>query len=295
MRLVAVVRSEASGERVRALGVDVVVGLDGAAKTVRALAGEVDVALDFSGAPAAPAVGIRMLRAWGRLVLGSVVDEPVELGTTTTSLVMRELGVVGAYNATLEDLRAVARLATDGRLDLSGSVSTVMPLDDAAEALAMVERRPPAWSAWCSNPDVYLRRLHQVRSPPWSCSARASTAARSSTLDTFAPAVLGSSVNSSSRSGQLVLHEVLGGEELRQPVERQVAAPAEHDAGARPLPVDRIGDADDRYLGHVGLGRDHLLDLPGLRFCPPRMITSLARPTMRRYPSSSTTPRLPER
>ena len=143
MRLVAVVRSEATGERVRALGVDVVVGLDGAAKTVRALAGEVDVAIDFSGASAAPAVGIRMLRRGGRLVLGSVVDEPVELGTTTTSLVMRELGVVGSYNATLEDLRAVARLATDGRLDLSGSVSTVMPLDAAAEALAMVERRPP--------------------------------------------------------------------------------------------------------------------------------------------------------
>jgi 2-desacetyl-2-hydroxyethyl bacteriochlorophyllide A dehydrogenase len=143
MRLVAVVRSEGTGERVRALGVDVVVGLDGAAKTVRALAGEVDVALDFSGAPAAPAVGIRMLRRGGRLVLGSVVDEPVELATTTTSLVMRELAVVGAYNATLEDLRAVARLATDGRLDLSGSVSKVMPLDEAAEALAMVERRPP--------------------------------------------------------------------------------------------------------------------------------------------------------
>ena len=205
MHLVAVVRSDATAERVRALGVDVVVGLDGAAKAVRALAGEVDVVLDFSGAAAAPAVGIRMLRRGGRLVLGSVVDEPVELGTTTTSLVMRELSVVGAYNATLEDLRAVARLATDGRLDLSGSVSTVMPLEEAVAALAhgrATSTRPGPPRAPTLTGAASPAGSAQVAAPA-SCSARASTAARSSTFDTFAPALLGSSANSSSRSGHL--------------------------------------------------------------------------------------------
>ena len=51
--------------------------------------------------------------------------------------------MVGAYNATIADLRAVADLAADGRLDLSASVSVVMPLDEAEDALALVERRPP--------------------------------------------------------------------------------------------------------------------------------------------------------
>lgn len=143
VRLVAVVRSETTAERVRGLGVDVVVGLDGAARAVRAAVGEADAIVDFSGAPGAAAAGLRMLRRGGRLVLGSVVDEPVDLGTTTTAVVMREIEVVGSYSSTIADLRAVASLAVDGALDLAGSASMRMPLDDAAEAIATVDARPP--------------------------------------------------------------------------------------------------------------------------------------------------------
>jgi propanol-preferring alcohol dehydrogenase len=141
--LAAVVRSEATAERVRQLGAEVVVGLDGSAKAVRAAIGPVDAVIDFSGAEAAPAVGLRMLGPGGRLVLGSIADAPLQLGMATTTVVMRELSVVGAYNATLGDLEAVAALAIDGRLDLAGSVSLVLPLDEAAAALDLLDHRPP--------------------------------------------------------------------------------------------------------------------------------------------------------
>lgn len=141
--LIAVVRSRATAERVRSsLGIEVIEGLDGAHRAVRTAVGEVDVVADFSGAPGAAATGVRMLRRGGRLLLGSVVDEPVDLGVTMTVVVMRELQVVGTYSSTIADLRAVAELAVDGRLDLSGSASTRMPLDDAAAAMDTLAQRP---------------------------------------------------------------------------------------------------------------------------------------------------------
>ena len=141
-RLLAVVRTEHTAERIRALDVDTVVGLDGAARTVREALGELDAVVDFTGVPAAPAEGIRMLRRGGHLVIGSVVDEPIELGVTTTSLVTREVRIVGSYVSTIEDLRAVARLVIQSRLDLKDSVSLIMPLDEAPEGFRLVEQRP---------------------------------------------------------------------------------------------------------------------------------------------------------
>ena len=89
-------------------------GLDGSARAVRSLVGEVDAVVDFSGADEAPAAGLRMLARGGRLVLGSVVDTPLQLGMATTTIVMRELSVVGAYSASLGDLRAVGRAGHGG-------------------------------------------------------------------------------------------------------------------------------------------------------------------------------------
>ncbi|MGH9114537.1 MAG: zinc-binding dehydrogenase, partial [Acidimicrobiales bacterium] len=141
-RIVAVTRSDASTERAWSLGASAVQGLEDAARRVRSEAGELDAVVDFSGSAAAVAEAARMLRRGGRLVLGSVVDEPLDLGTTVTGFVTRELQVVGAYTSSIEDLRAVAGLAVAGRLDVSGSVSAVMALDDAAGAFEMVSQRP---------------------------------------------------------------------------------------------------------------------------------------------------------
>jgi propanol-preferring alcohol dehydrogenase len=139
----AVVRRQASARRLEAMGARVLLGLEEAAARLKGEAGRFPAVIDFSGAVAAPAEGLALLEVGGRLVLGSIVDEPIRLGTTVTGLVTRELEVVGCYVSTLEDLRSVADLAREGRVDLAGSVSRRLPLERAAEAFDLVERRPP--------------------------------------------------------------------------------------------------------------------------------------------------------
>ena len=77
------------------------------------------------------------------MVIGSISEEPLELATTLTALVTRELHVVGSYASTLADLEAVARLAASGRVDLSASVSHRVPLERAQDALRLLAERPP--------------------------------------------------------------------------------------------------------------------------------------------------------
>lgn len=143
LRVASVVRSEASAERLRAERVPVEVGLPGAAERLRARFGRFDAVIDFSGAREAAAEGIRMLDAGGRLVLGSIVDQPIELGTTVTGVVTRSLRILGCYVSTLEDLRQVTALVRAGRVQLGPAVSHRIPLADAPRAFALLEERPP--------------------------------------------------------------------------------------------------------------------------------------------------------
>lgn len=143
VRLAAVVRSSASAERVIGLGAAAVRGLENAVTDVRAAICRPDAVIDFTGEPAAPAVGVRLLRPGGRLVLGSVVDEPIALGTTGTGITAREICVRGAYVSTLDELRTVTAMAQSGAIDLSGAVSHVLPLDQARAALSLVQDHPP--------------------------------------------------------------------------------------------------------------------------------------------------------
>lgn len=141
VRLAAVVRSEASAERLRALGIEVHRGLVGAARALRRRLGRMDAVIDFSGQPGAPAEGVALLRRGGRLVLGSVVDAELTLGASST-FVGRELQVVGAYVSSLPDLEAVIELARDGHLDPRSWVSHRCRLEEFDEALELAESRP---------------------------------------------------------------------------------------------------------------------------------------------------------
>ena len=142
VRLAAVVRSEASAERLRALGIEVHRGLVGAARALRRNLGRMDAVIDFSGQPGAPAEGVALLRRGGRLVLGSVVDAELTLGASS-AFMAHELQVVGAYVSSLHDLAAVIELARDRRLDPSAWVSHRRPLEELEGALELAENRPP--------------------------------------------------------------------------------------------------------------------------------------------------------
>lgn len=142
-RVAAVVRTDASAERVRSFGATAVQGLDGAAARVRDAIGRVDCAIDFTGDAQGVPAGVRMLRPGGRLVVGSVADYPASFGTTVTGLSSREIDVRGTYISTMDDLRAVTMMARDGRLDLTDAVTSTMPFDEASDALRLVAEHPP--------------------------------------------------------------------------------------------------------------------------------------------------------
>ena len=84
-----------------------------------------------------------MLKKQGRLVLGSVIDEKVSIGTTYTGLKTREIEIVGSYSNSLNDLQAVSELVRSGKLSLEGLVSHTFPLKDIDQAFDVLEKRPP--------------------------------------------------------------------------------------------------------------------------------------------------------
>ena len=143
LQAIAVVHSEGTAQRIRGLGFPVVQGLDSAGRAVRKEFGEIDAVIDFSGAQAAATEGVRMLKKQGRLVLGSVLDEKVSIGTTYTGLMTREIEIVGSYSNSLSDLQAVTELVRSGKLSLDGLVSHSFPLKDIAKAFDVLEKRPP--------------------------------------------------------------------------------------------------------------------------------------------------------
>ncbi|MGI5131031.1 alcohol dehydrogenase catalytic domain-containing protein [Pseudonocardia sp. CA-107938] len=139
--LVGVTGTERSAERLHSAGFDAVVAGDDLVKRLRASHGSFDTVVEFSGAPAAPAQAVRLLRPGGTLLFGSVVDGPLALGPAV-ALQSRELVVRGVYSSSLADLRDVVDLASAGRIDLSGSVTHTVSLDDAPDAFRTLDARP---------------------------------------------------------------------------------------------------------------------------------------------------------
>jgi propanol-preferring alcohol dehydrogenase len=139
--LVGVTGTEGSAERLRAAGFTAEVAGDDLVKRLRAAHGTFDTVIEFSGRPEAPAQALRLLRAGGTLVFGSVLEGPLSLGPAV-AVQTRELVVRGVFSSSLADLRAVVELARSGRLDLSGSVSHTADLADAAEAFELLAGRP---------------------------------------------------------------------------------------------------------------------------------------------------------
>ena len=148
VRLTAVIRSEATGRRLRRSVTDVTLvdGLDGGAGRVVEAAGPQDAVVEFGAGAEGCRVALPMLGRGGTLVIGSIDDRPLELATTLTAVATRELHVVGSYASTLADLQQACDLAVSGRLDLSAAVTHEVPLDRAPEVFELLERRPPGFA-----------------------------------------------------------------------------------------------------------------------------------------------------
>ncbi len=142
--VVAVVRREAVAGRVRALGVEVVVGEGAdAARGVRRATGGLgaDLVVDFVGSPDTVRAAVRAARIGGTVVVVGVSDAPLDL-VPSAHLVRYEIDLKGAYGADPAEIDAVLSLVGEGRLDLSASVSRRCTLEELPDAVESLRARP---------------------------------------------------------------------------------------------------------------------------------------------------------
>ncbi|MPZ67994.1 MAG: alcohol dehydrogenase catalytic domain-containing protein [Actinobacteria bacterium] len=132
--LVAIVRRPESALALENLA-KTVIGLEGSAKQVKKVVGECAAVVDFSGSALAAAEGVRMLKRGGRLILGSVSEEPLDIRMPVVGVVSRELDIMGCYGSTMKDLRTVCSLAESGSFDVGSSVSSVIDLASVPNVL----------------------------------------------------------------------------------------------------------------------------------------------------------------
>lgn len=98
-----------------------------------------DVAFDAVGLKATFEQALDCLTVGGRLVtVGMSAESPTIGPTSMFGLTQRKvLGHLGYENA---DIETLARLVSMGRLDLSRSISRIIPLEDIREGIEMLER-----------------------------------------------------------------------------------------------------------------------------------------------------------
>lgn len=134
--IIAVDLAEAALKGAEAVGADRLVNLAEAPDGLSPLAagkGRVDVVFECSGAPAALAGALSVLRPRGTLVavgLGPEAQLPM------TALVAREIRLLGSFRFDPE-FAAAARLIDAGRADLRPLLTAVIPARDAARAFEL--------------------------------------------------------------------------------------------------------------------------------------------------------------
>lgn len=142
--IVAIDPLEAARDRALDLGADV--ALDPAQADFAQLVGDVTrgnglaVALDFAGAPAVRTQALASLGRGGRLVLVGLSHSPVTIGDDVWFSYMQQQ-ILGAYGSRPEHVTQLVGLTRTGRLDLSGSISAVLPLASVHEAVARLQSR----------------------------------------------------------------------------------------------------------------------------------------------------------
>ncbi len=131
-------------ERALAFGADVVLTPDDPElpALVRAETGGAGlaVAFDFAGVPAVREQAVACLGRGGKLVLVGLTDRPVTVADGTAFSYFQQQ-VLGHYGSADEHVAQLVELARRHRLDLSRSVSGVLPLTEAREAVDRLLRR----------------------------------------------------------------------------------------------------------------------------------------------------------
>lgn len=94
----------------------------------------VTAAFDFAGVSPVRKQALSMLGEQGRLVIVGIANEPIVIPNDMAFTYMRTQ-IMGHYGSEAHHVMELIELAASGRLDLSHSISEVLPLDSAAQAL----------------------------------------------------------------------------------------------------------------------------------------------------------------
>jgi 2-desacetyl-2-hydroxyethyl bacteriochlorophyllide A dehydrogenase len=93
-----------------------------------------DVTLDLVGANAVLQEGVRCLGPGGRAVMVGISIDPLELGPSIVLAIQRQT-VMGHLGYSKQNLEELVKLLTSGRLDLTASISDVLPLEQTPEGV----------------------------------------------------------------------------------------------------------------------------------------------------------------
>ncbi|MBB4986855.1 zinc-binding dehydrogenase [Streptomyces nymphaeiformis] len=99
-----------------------------------------DVAFDFAGVGAARAQAAAVLGPFGKLVLAGLTPEPVTIADSI-GFCFNINEVRGHYGSEPEHVEQLVGLASAGRLDLAPSITAHVPLAEAADAVARLEKK----------------------------------------------------------------------------------------------------------------------------------------------------------
>jgi threonine dehydrogenase-like Zn-dependent dehydrogenase len=99
-----------------------------------------DVAAEFVGINAVRAQSVASLGQAGRAVLVGLTPEPIEL-TQPLAFQQRMQSVTGHFGGGVRELQQLVALTASNRLDLTESVSAVMPLVDVEQGIARLVSR----------------------------------------------------------------------------------------------------------------------------------------------------------
>jgi threonine dehydrogenase-like Zn-dependent dehydrogenase len=93
-----------------------------------------NAAFDFAGVTPVRKAALSMLGEQGRLIIVGIANEPIVIPNDMAFTYMRTQ-IMGHYGSEPHHVSELIEFARQGKLDLSHSVSEVLPLDQAAEAI----------------------------------------------------------------------------------------------------------------------------------------------------------------
>lgn len=103
--------------------------------------GGADLVLECVGSPDTTRAGVRSLRPGGTLVAVGVTLQPPQIDVPQALFAVGELSVLGSFASHREDLEQVLALQAAGKLDIDGSISHRLPLEQVSEALEMLRSK----------------------------------------------------------------------------------------------------------------------------------------------------------